>query len=91
MGGVNGWTKIESAQFQSALATARVQGMKLRAQSDPPTAAKGGFPWPHRTCAEWTVTPSGKFIPRELTLLERKREAKRGSNKLRDAIRAVAR
>lgn len=45
--------KIRHAQLESDLATARLQGMKLRAKLDPPRAAEPGFPYPHRTCAEW--------------------------------------
>lgn len=46
--------RVRTAQVQSDLATARLQGMKARAKDNPPTAAKGGFPYPARTCAEWT-------------------------------------
>lgn len=50
--------QIRRAQYRSDLATARLQGMKLRAQLEPPTAATGGFPYPARTCAEWTLFDS---------------------------------
>jgi hypothetical protein len=45
--------RIRSAQIQSDRATARLQGMKLRSQLEPPRAAEGKFPYPARTCAEW--------------------------------------
>jgi hypothetical protein len=46
--------KIRSAKVASELAAARLQGMKLRAKLDPPRPAEGKFPYPARTCAEWT-------------------------------------
>jgi hypothetical protein len=46
--------RIRTAQVGSELATARLQGMKLRAELDPPRPAQGKFPYPARTCAEWT-------------------------------------
>ncbi|MDB5584283.1 MAG: hypothetical protein JWR80_9459 [Bradyrhizobium sp.] len=51
--------RIRHAQMGSDLAIARLQGMKVRAgayrlTSAPPQAAVGSFPYPPRTCAEWT-------------------------------------
>lgn len=46
--------RIRSAMAGSELTLARVLGMKARAKFDPPQAAQGGFPYPARTCAEWT-------------------------------------
>ena len=46
--------KIRFAQAQSDLAAARLRGMKVRASLTPPQAATGTFPYPARTCAEWT-------------------------------------
>jgi len=45
--------RLEMAIAASKSATIRVQAMKVSAILEPPTAAKGRFPWPHRTCAEW--------------------------------------
>lgn len=49
----HGRNKVVHAQRQSELAFARVQGMKIAAELDPPKAAVGGFPYRSRTCAEW--------------------------------------
>jgi hypothetical protein len=46
--------RIRTAQVGSELATARLQVTKLRAKLDPPRPAEGKFPYPARTCAEWT-------------------------------------
>jgi hypothetical protein len=46
--------RIRTAQAQSELARARLQGMKIRSEMEPPRAASGGFPYPARTCAEWS-------------------------------------
>lgn len=46
--------RIRAAQVGSELAAARLQGMKLRAELDRPRPAEGKFPYPARTCAEWT-------------------------------------
>ena len=45
--------RIRRAIAQSELSFARVQGMKIAAQEQPPSAAVGGFPYPARTCAQW--------------------------------------
>jgi hypothetical protein len=47
---------VRRALRQSGFAVARVQGMKARAISEPPTQiAIRPFPYPgHRTCAQWT-------------------------------------
>jgi hypothetical protein len=46
--------KIRSAKVKSDLATARLQGMKLRVTLTPPQPTSGTFPFGHaRTCAEW--------------------------------------
>jgi hypothetical protein len=45
--------RLRTAKLQSDLARARLQGMKLRAELDPPRPAQGKFPYPARTCAEW--------------------------------------
>lgn len=45
--------KINTAQLASELTASRYQGMKLRAELDPPRAATGGFPYAARNCAEW--------------------------------------
>lgn len=95
---MTGFTKIERAQAQSDLATARVQGMKISAMLRQPTAAPAGFPYPHRTCAEWTRVEGrpGKARKRpadyqplsdEMTDRQRRSDARKGSASLRDAIR----
>jgi hypothetical protein len=72
-------------------AAARLWGMKYRASRNQPTAAVGTFPFgPSRTCAEWEELPTGEFADRQMTDLERIRDAKRGSRMLRDAIRRMA-
>lgn len=71
----------------SRMAAARLAGMKLRAALDPPRAAVRSFPYPGRTCAEWTEYGGPE---REMSLAERRRDAKAGSARLRDAIRKVA-
>jgi hypothetical protein len=73
--------KLTAAQRASDCATARLQGMKLRAELYPPQAAVGGFPYPARTCADW--------MDWEPTEADRRREAEIGSAKLRDAILAL--
>lgn len=78
------------AKKGSGLALARLQGMKLRARLDPPRAAVGTFPYPHRTCAEWEDLPCGTIVAREQTDAERRKDAREGSAKLRDAIRRMA-
>lgn len=77
---------IAEAQRASGCAAARLWGMKYRASIDPPSAAIGGFPYLARTCAEWEELPGGAIVERQMTDLERKRDAKRGSRMLRDAI-----
>jgi hypothetical protein len=77
--------RLARAQRDSEAAKARVQGMKLRAQLDPPRAATGGFPYPGRTCAE-----VGIGLPREMTLAERKEDARKGSAMLRKALKRAA-
>lgn len=47
--------KVRHAVMGSELAFARVRGMKIRTAMGPPKAAKGTFPYAHRTCAQWTV------------------------------------
>jgi hypothetical protein len=47
--------RLYRAHLGTQGATARLQGMKLRAQIEPPRAAEGTFPYPHRTCAQWTA------------------------------------
>jgi hypothetical protein len=81
---------LTAALNASRMATARVVGMKLRAQSDPPRAAVGKFPYPHRTCAEWEELPTGEIRGREMTPAERRKDAKEGSARLRSAIKAMA-
>jgi hypothetical protein len=81
--------RVRHAQLGSDCATARLQGMKLRASLDPPRAAEGTFPYPARTCAEWDER-HGAFVERQMTQAERRRDASQGSRKLRDAIRKVA-
>jgi hypothetical protein len=72
-------------------AAARLWGMKYRASRYQPTAAVGTFPFgPARTCAEWEELPTGEFADRQMTDIERRRDAKRGSRMLRDAIRRMA-
>lgn len=73
----------------SRLATARLAGMKLRATLDPPRAAVGSFPYPGRTCAEWTEA-SGVIVERQMSSEERRKDAQQGSARLRDAIRKAA-
>lgn len=80
---------LNQAKLGSAKATARLQGMKLRAQLNPPQAAAGGFPYPARTCAEWEEQ-NGAIVERQMTQAERREDAKRGSRRLRDAIRSLA-
>ena len=80
---------ITHAKLESGKALARIQGMKLRAQLEPATAAKGGFPYPGRTCAEWTLW-NGQIVDRQMTPAERRRDAKRGSKMLKEAILRVA-
>jgi hypothetical protein len=46
--------RVRHAQRQSDLAAARLAGMKIRARLNQPIAAKGGFPYAARTCAQWT-------------------------------------
>lgn len=54
--------RVRHALMESELAKARVQGMKARAEQSPATAAKGGFPYPARTCAEWVhVEDRGRY------------------------------
>jgi hypothetical protein len=60
--------------------------MKLRAKLDPPRAATGKFPFPHRTCAEWSETEPH----RDMSQKERHDDAREGSAKLRDALRKAA-
>lgn len=94
----HGWSKIERAQLQSDQAIARVQGMKLHAELDPPQAAPEGFPYPHRTCREWAGQPKPvpvdrepRWRPREMTDSERIEDAQRGSRLLKAAIGKVTR
>lgn len=47
-------SRVRRAQSQSDLSAARVRGMKIRAEMSPPRAAAGTFPYPARTCAQWT-------------------------------------
>jgi hypothetical protein len=93
-------SKLRKAQVESDKATARLQGMKLRAELDPPRAAVGGFPYPARTCAEWGTTKD-KTKPRkpkrviiellpDVPLSRRKRDAILGSARLLAAILAIA-
>lgn len=83
--------------------SARLQGMKIRAKLDPPRAATGGFPYPARTCAEWTRAEglpgyrakraSEKVctdLPPDATFATRRKDAIEGSAKLKAAILAVA-
>ena len=90
-----------SAQQQSELAFARVLGMKIAARVSPPTAATGGFPYPARSCAEWSDDELDKRfkpgrarvkekLPREMSSAQRTKDAVRGSAALRDAILAIA-
>lgn len=84
--------RINGAIAGSGLASARLSGMKLRAHFHPPRPALGHMPFPdHRTCAGWEQLPSGEICDRQMTSAERKRDAARGSRKLRDAIRRTAR
>lgn len=85
----------------SALAIARVQGMKIAAMVDPPRAATGGFPYPARTCAEWkqseanartkprNAKPTEDLLGREMTTAERRQDAIEGSARLKEAIQAL--
>lgn len=79
--------KIRHAKLESEKAFARVQGMKLRGERA--TAATGGFPYSARTCAEWTIW-NGVVVDRQMTQAERRKDAKRGSKMLRDAILKAA-
>jgi hypothetical protein len=78
--------RLYQAHVGSALATACLQGMKLRAKLNPATAAIGTFPYCHRTCAEWGEAE----LPQEMSLQERRKDARQGSAKLRDAVRKAA-
>lgn len=46
---------MRHAILESELTFARVRGMKVRNALGPPTAAKGKFPYKHRTCAKWSA------------------------------------
>lgn len=81
--------RLTQAMTGSKLATARLQGMKIRAKASPAIPAAGAFPYPHRTCAEWEEV-KGRFGEKEMSQNARRRDAKRGSAKLRDALRRVA-
>jgi hypothetical protein len=81
--------RLQQAVLGSGMAISRLQGMKRRAQDDPPKPAVGRFPYPARTCAEWEDV-GGVITDREMTLTERRSDAARGSKGLRDAIRRMA-
>lgn len=80
---------INAAKLATAKATARLQGMKLRAMLDPPKEAPRGFPYPARTCAEWKEV-NGVFVDRQMTRAETRKDAIEGSASLRDAILEIA-
>lgn len=74
------------------LAGARLRGMKIRARLDPPRAATGTFPWPHRTCAEW-MDECSPSVPTDNVRYDSrmfKKNAIEGSAQLRDAIKRSA-
>jgi hypothetical protein len=83
---------LAKALHGSGCAQARLWGMKHRATVNPPKAAVGSFPYPHRTCAEWEELPgsNGTIIEREMSMAERDRDAVEGSAKLREAIERMA-
>jgi hypothetical protein len=82
---------LTKALLGSSMASARLAGMKIRAQCEPPTACVGTFPFgPSRTCAEWQVLSNGTVIDREMTDEERERDAIEGSAKLKAAIERLA-
>lgn len=59
-GRAHDWEQDKNNRVRSAIASsergrARLQGMKARARLTPPQAAIGAFPYPARTCAEWTA------------------------------------
>lgn len=78
--------RLAEAKRQTALAEARLAGMKIRAQLHPPTAATGGFPYPARTCADWVPGE----LPPELDDDARLDDAANGSRMLFDAIVRLA-
>jgi hypothetical protein len=94
------WSKVDRAQIQSDQASARVQGMKIRAAEDPPKAAPRGFPYAHRTCAEWGPAQLPKTKPKkpqrkpkwrryQMTDEGRVEDAREGSKQLCEAIRCA--
>lgn len=82
--------RIASALTASRCAEARLWGMKHRASENPPQAATGSFPYPARTCAEWTELPGGSFTAAEPTDEEREQDAVEGSARLLDALLRLA-
>lgn len=74
------------ADISLKLCMARLAGMKIRAQLDPPRAAQGGFPYPGRTCAEWWAEEGASGMTDE----EREKDAVEGSAALLDALMRMA-
>lgn len=89
--------RLEQAHRGSQLAIARVQGMKIRAEFESPFGDRPTqidlsqrFPYPARTCAEWEELPTRQMVDWEMSMAERRRDAKRGSARLKEAIRKAA-
>jgi hypothetical protein len=90
-------TRLQRALAASECARARVQGMKIAARENPPRAAPPGFPYPHKTCAEWIAAPKERKprkpkpvwfdMPADTSTARYRKDAVRGSAQLRDAIR----
>lgn len=79
--------RLRAAKLSLRMCEARLHGMKARAGHATP--ATGGFPYPARTCAEWTEI-GGEIVERQMTPAERRKDAKLGSKMLKEAIERMA-